>query len=548
MLSRKIVFTFLGLLSIFLIAGFASAGELSLSPADSVLSDSVTQATFNINNNNQSVTQDVTLTVADLTLLVDFSVNPSNIPLVEYGTSNSTIVSVASILGDLGDFGVYENILLSASGLTNDSRQTNTNITFSYVKEFCELGSKGGDLELSKVDIDNSGDENDEWSLLDEVEVEVKVENTGGDDIKDVMVELGLFNSDGKNVIDDLDFESRGEEVDIGRLEEDEDETVIFKFKVPSDFDEDDYYLTVKAYSDDLGEDTECISKSDDLTDDYYQEIAVEREGDEGDYVAFENIELLTSPATCGDKVTLSFDIYNIGDEDLEDKVRVNVYNKELEIELSEEMLKDLDEGDKAHFEFVFDIPLNADDKVYKLSLWADYLYDDYDGEYDTSSEETRTVDLELIGCSPADDDDDSDEIASVEAEELEEEAKAGKQVVVTTVITNEQDDTALFAISVTDYEDWAELVEISEDSLLLDAGEDAEVLLTFNINKGAEEEESFVVEVLSGDGVTEQEIVLPITESSSIFGGSSLVWIIGAINLVLIALIVIVAVKISRS
>ena len=54
------------------------------------------------------------------------------------------------------------------------------------------------------------------------------------------------------------------EKIDLGRLNDGDEETVIFTFRVPPDFDAGSYKLAVKAYSDasNSGENLECTEKN----------------------------------------------------------------------------------------------------------------------------------------------------------------------------------------------------------------------------------------------------------------------------------------------
>ncbi|MEK6872805.1 MAG: putative S-layer protein, partial [Nanoarchaeota archaeon] len=117
--------------------------------------------------------------------------------------------------------------------VTDANNNTDTlTVPVSFVGSFCKQGEKGTDLEINKVDIDNSDGDDDEWSPLDEIEIKVEVSNEGDEKIKDVNVEIGLFNSEGKNVIKDMkDLDN--EEIELGSIKDDDEDTATFNFKVP---------------------------------------------------------------------------------------------------------------------------------------------------------------------------------------------------------------------------------------------------------------------------------------------------------------------------
>ncbi len=149
---------------------------------------------------------------------------------------NDIRVRVQSAPTDL-PFGTYETTL-TATGTNSSGAIVNASIPVTYVESFCRAGAQGTNLTIRNIDITSSGDEDLEWKLVDKVDVEVKVENNGDNDIDDVQIEIGLFDSEGRNVVNDLDFDNTDEEqADIGNLNDGDDETVTFSFRVPADFD-----------------------------------------------------------------------------------------------------------------------------------------------------------------------------------------------------------------------------------------------------------------------------------------------------------------------
>ena len=137
-------------------------------------------------------------------------------------------------------------------------------------------------------------------------------------------------------------------------------------------------------------------------------------------------------------------------------------------------------------------------------------------------------------------------------AASLDSEAKAGSEMIVKSIVTNLGSEEADFIMGASGYESWADLNSISERLFKLKAGESKEVKLNFNVNEEAKGKQSFTLEVLSGSKEEKREVEVNIEEketpSTGIgFGENSLIWIIGAINVILIILIIIVAARISR-
>jgi uncharacterized membrane protein len=81
-----------------------------------------------------------------------------------------------------------------------------------------------------------------------------------------------------------------------------------------------------------------------------------------------------------------------------------------------------------------------------------------------------------------------------------------------------------------------------------LNAGESKDIVFTFDVADDASGTNSFVIEVQSGDKQESRTVSVAVEGKSGFsFAGNSMIWIIGAINVILIILIIVVAVSISR-
>jgi hypothetical protein len=466
---------------------------------------------------------------------------------VSSGTPQTVTVSLTGTTGTF-DFANL-NSVLTASGTNSSGDSVSATQTVTFFQGFCSSGPAGGNLEITDIDIDNRGEgKDDEWELLDEIEIEVDVENDGADDVDDVIVELALFDSNGDDATSDLDFENTDEEeIDVGRIRDDDKETVVFRFKVTADMVEDGYSLAIKAYSDDndVTEANECTEE--------VETIDVVRKDKEEEFLAIDDLEINPTDITCGDVVDMSFDIVNVGDEEIEDRIRVHVESSQLDLELEQDIRTDLDEGDSESVSFSFNVPNNLEDGVYNLNIWTEHDYKESADSFRTQSEDEK-VTIRLLGCSfePTE----SSGFVSISAS-LDSEAKAGSDLVVTTSVTNLLDESQTVVVSAEDFSDWADLKSISSSILVLNRGETKDVTLTFGVMEDAEGQESFKVTTRSGDQVTTRSIGVNVESQStsssgignisSVFGDNSLLWVIGIINIVLIVLIIIVAVRLSR-
>ncbi len=486
--------------------------------------------TFTLRNNGNTNLAQVTLSSS----LSYITISPNSVSPLNAGTSSGTVSLSINDLTKVG-FGIIPVTITALSGSVLDTE------TFNILGSFCKDGPASSNLTIKSIDI-SSDDDDDVWKLLEDVTVEVEVENPTNNDVDDVFVELGLFDSAGKNVADDLLFDNEDEEeFDLGDIRDDDKETATFEFKVPADVDAGNYRLAIKAYSDKVGESSVCVDNANSPDD-----IDVEEEDDEGKFIAFADAQLTPAEATCSDQVSLEVDVYNVGEEDQE-QVKINLANRDLGISSFTEIKNDFDKGDKEKMTFTFDVPQDARDGAYNLLLTSEYDYDNDDGEYNQESDESFSVPLRVIGCTPAPSGGVTGRVAGITAD-LQSEAKAGQPLSIKTTIKNLGTTSGTFLVGASGYESWAELDRISERILTLDAGESEEVSVTFNVKPGVSGEQTFDVEVQSNGNLESQEVAVNIEQDNAFnFGNNTLVWILGAVIIILIILVIIVAVRVSK-
>jgi len=422
--------------------------------------------------------------------------------------------------------------------------------SFQVKKTFCASGEVAGNITIDSVDWSNNGEgEDNNWELLDEIEVEVDVSNNNNDDDEDVVVELGLFDSSGKNIADDLvfleDSDSDNEEIEIN-IDDDDEETVTWVFRVPADLDKGNYKLAVKAYSDDSGENRDCSDRASSFSDGFFQSIDIEEASDEGRFVVVDEIDF-DSQVTCGQTTTGQFTVFNIGEED-QDRVRILIRNEALGIDLTREITSDLDQGDDETLDFSFQIPPTANNGNYVLEFITQYDY--RNGVYREESQDTFDSIFEVLGCSQNLGNGGSGGLTNIVIDaRLDSEARAGKELVIVAEISNTGDDDETYSISARGYSEWADLTDVSDATISVDAGDSKEVTFTLLVNDDVSGTQSFDIQVAS-DGRTQiQEVEVELSSGNGfrLDMSNSLIWIIGAVNLILIILIIVVAVRLSR-
>lgn len=530
-------------------------------PSITITSPPTTNLTLSVTGTQPfSINQNATLTLTNTG-----NTNLSNIRVSEAGNSTfGVIFSPSAAISNL-TAGAQSTITAVLNSLTNlrfgintiniqavsDSSSQIATSTFQVKKTFCSAGEVlSGNLTIDEINWENNGEgTNENWELLDEIEVEVTIRNNNRDDNIDAVVELGLFDRSGNNVADDLDFvegsDSTDEEIEI-RIDDDSDETVKWIFKVPADFDTGSYKLAVKVYDEDVGEVRSCRDSSSDFTgSSFFEEISIKRTSDDGKFVVVDDITM-DSQLSCSQIASGQFTVFNVGKDD-QDRVKITIRNRDLGISEIREIIKDLDQGDDETLGFTLQIPATARNGNYVLEFITEYDYKN--GVYRQESDDTFDFPFEVIGCSQ-NLGTGSGGLTDIEINaELASEAKAGKELIVKATIKNTGDEDADYSLSARGYSTWAELIGISDIAISVDAGESEEVTFTLLVNEDASGPQVFDIQVASGGKVMIQEVEVEISSGSGKFldAGNVWLWVIAAVNLILIILIIVVAVKLSR-
>lgn len=454
-----------------------------------------------------------------------------------------------SYTGDITNFKIGEftnNIVARAEQVGNPTNSLTLNVPIKFVNTFCKSGENASDLSISSIRIDNSDGDDAEWTPLDEITIKVKAENLGIERIASVYVELGLIDPDGKNVIKNMD-NLKDRKISLGTISEDKEKTAEFTFKVPIDFKEGDHMLVAKAYK--SGKEAEiCTSFSSDFDSRYYQIISGERETDAEKQVVLDNIVLSPEEtAQCGDKVQVSAEVVNIGDEDYLDQIKVVAINKELGVNVEKVIREDLDIGDSINTDFEFDIPAKAAEKTYTIEFRVYYGYDDSSSTYEFASSNLFSKTLKVQGNCKVETPVPQLQI-SAELDPETPEATAGKQVIITSTLKNTGDSTQTYSLSVSGNSPWSSLVSIDPQNLILNKGESKDVSIVLSLDQQAEGEKEFKIKANSGNQSFEQPVALSITKPTTNLSGLSehlrrnwFIYVIIAVNVILLIAIIMV-------
>lgn len=552
-------------LSIFMSIAFVSAADFTLTastPSD--LTKLKTNTSFLITPTVQSG-QTVNMVVTIPQLIDDgdghtITLNPPyilNFNNVANGQANTVPISYVSVPSNF-PVGKYSfNVQINATDSANSTNTLTKTVPVNFINDFCSNGENNTDLSISEVEIvNNDGDEDTEWKALDTIDIRVEVTNDGSESLKSIYVELGLFDSSGKNVVNTLD-NLDNKKIKIGTISDGKSITKEFKFTVPVDFKDEDYNLVVKAYSETSGgQKVTCTAHSSDLDNDYYQVISGIVETDEDKQVILNNIVLSSDTAQCGGKNTISGDIVNVGDTDYSDKIKVTLYNTELKINELEEINEDLDTGDSSSFSIDFTIPQNATEKSYTLNMRTYYDYDDDDGSYGLSSDKVFTKTITVSGNCLSSPTTPSVKAPTITAELDPEtpEAIAGKQVIVKATIKNNDVKTATYSVTVQGNSAWSTLTSIDPSTLTIPAGQSQDVIISLKTNNDAYGDKDLTIKANYGENnqlVTQQVVTVSVVKANNGFDSISqnlrdnwFIYVIVIINIILIIAIIVVIVK----
>ncbi len=543
-------FKILSLSILFLIVIMSSISALSVTSTSTTLHQSGGEITLEISGDDNA---DVQFTLSDSLIDKDgheiIFTFPTQITLngtgygeitLEYNTDNFEF-----------EFEKEYSINLIANDGTSSIEKT---LTFEENTNFYE-GENQEDLEISDLEfntLSGFGDDENYWYPFDEVEVAFNVKNVGDwDDIKDIKIEACLWDEQKEKCIfdeDDMKIDEDKFNLDSG---DDLDVTITLKIDADKLTEGDtDYTFYIRAVGEIKDKDYEGEEKETGTSDFKKIEIITD-----DNFVIIDDIEFQPETVSCKGIVELTAKVWNVGDEDLDDdEVYVKIYNKELGIDKIIEFDSGIDAMDYEKISLSFEIPEDIEEKTYMIKLAA---YDDdrlgNDDLFITDEEEDEASYqgfLKVEGsCSliPS---------VSVSAN-LESEAKAGEDLIVKATLKNTGDKLTTYTLTV-ENGNWAVLDSINPTSITLDSEESKDVLITLNVNKDVSGDKVFNIEVLSeGEVVVDQPVSVSIQEQTGfnflgitgnmISENNWYLWGIGALNVLLIVVIIIVALKVAK-
>jgi hypothetical protein len=503
---------------------------------------------------NMNISFDHTITnVAGITISIPIELGMN-------GTADETREVIGVISGLKGKSAQTVSVTLNASTTGDSFNFTTTSFQIleapttpntpatTYCSDGDAFKGENGTLEIKNFFIDYIGSGDDEkWEALDEIRIEVDVKNNDNDErVDNILVEIKILDSSNRDVTSDFNFEDETDK--LGRISKKTTETAVFTIKeLPTDVEEGNYKIYVRAY-DEEDESAQCVSKSNDFNHNsgLFHEFEVVRENEA---VIIKDSDLLskTVSASCGDKsVEVSFPVYNLGDE-TEDKVLVNLFNKELNIN-EFYVIDSLRSGKGKTATFFVDLPEGLSKTRYDLDIITFFTYDEDGDELDRTTYDENSLDdldkdfsirLEILSCQGP---------KPTISASLDSEAKVGKELVLIATLINNGEDNS-FDLSASGYESWGELVSISPQSLSLGKDEEGTFAITLIPNKGGVQ--TINVNSISSDGgIHSQAVSIKIAEEDkALFAdvNKTVIYSVAGIAALVILIFLTLIVKVSR-
>jgi len=537
----------------FLIAlvGLASAASLSVSNVvgnDSTISQDDGEFSFTFELSNAGLEADINWSESTFSaggVELSFSHN-----FIADGSTTTQTITV-TVTGDFENnyFGTISGTIVANPSGAGSSAEIPYSITITESESYSLYdGENNGDLAVKNIEfkvVEGFGDDEDYWYPWDEVEVEFDIENNGDLDVKNIEITACLYDEErGKCVLDEDDMDISNDDFD---LDAGDDDSSILSFSIDAGNLREgntDYILYIAA----VGEVDDRNSVYDGEKTGMQTEKEIEIVTDD-DFVIVNNVELSPSTISCGRSLEITADIWNVGDQDLEDdEVYLNIYSKDLKLDEKISFEKGISAMDYESISYSLNIPEDADEGNYRIEL---RVYDDEDMS-DSDLFENREGDESIFSNYFKVSGNCAIEAPAVSAEMISSEVKEGDEMQIGVHLTNNDEKPATFFVSAEGFNSWATLKETSPASITLDSGDSDYVYLTFDLKDNSEGEKQFNILVTSNNRIIANQPVLVSVKKGNFLGNifESLDWkivLIAALNLILLIAIIIVASRVLK-
>jgi len=244
---------------------------------------------------------------------------------------------------------------------------------------------------------------------------------------------------------------------------------------------------------------------------------------------------------SCESSVTLTGNLYNIGDSDQSDSY-LTIYSPELNV--SKVIMFDrIDSLDTESFTYTFKIPSEITQKLYPVAL---KVYDDNNDVYqDTNGHDAvKYVYLNVYGNCVF--------IAPSVSAKLSGQARAGRLMTINTTIVNNQNKQMTYDLSLEGTDSFATSASISPSVLVIPAHETLQAQIKMNLKDDSVGTQDFNIIVKTGERkLVTQPVTVTVEKKgfkiSDWFNGSVELLIFVIVDAIILIAIILVAIKLSR-
>jgi hypothetical protein len=542
MTNKSLSLFVLAILSFAIFASFASAAIITQEVTSSTPITGITLNQFGDTQTFKIFNSDILNTVT-LNPLTPQTITDKNgkTATINFVPSSLTILPNSSITVTANVSNIQSNFALESTSkdfnITTSNPLVSSILTLSVTNTVCEFKDDNNlQATIDSIKVTKGYGKDTDWYPLDTIEAKVNVENTGSEPIKNIVVNWEVYDVTTKKRI------MHGEENDF-TLKNGNDKTVTFSFKLDSinNLDSGDTYkFYVWATVDDeefSGNPSTCV-----FDNSNYVNINMDSH-----FVVLDSLTIPDS-ASCGTTATITGTAWNIGSDD-EQNVYLWVTSTQLGIN-QKIIIGDINQGESQDFSFNLNVPDDAQKGTYALKL---EVYDDSNAIFENDNGDKSQSQLILNlndSCSAT-------PKVSVSAD-LTSTAKAGSEIDVKATIANTGSTTKTFTLSLGDYSTWASSATLDRTSVTLASGASQDVVIKLQSNKDSSGNKQFNLIVNDGTKVLSQPVKISVSAASvfpnitglftSLGGNNNLyLWGIGALNAVLIIIIIAVAVRVIK-
>jgi hypothetical protein len=533
--NKSLGFLGLGVLFVLALLSFASA-TITFSSVPTLLR-SGNSFTISVTSN---VTETIDFTATSITTANGKIITFTPLTAVSF-TGNASVPETKTVIINYTvpsdsqfTFGTSYSTTLTADGAS--SPDATTLLSFEDIPSEYLNNNNSLAINIDDTSVEEGFGDDQDWFALDKIRAKIDVENNGNERIKSIVVYYGLYDTTNDKWI----FKNKESSFSLND-DDDKPLTVNFQLTQLSKFDLDtaDY----KFYAWATGTDEDGDKKTSVTA---FEDIEMQFEND---FVVLDNIQILNSESvSCGDEVKITADVVNIGTDDQQD-VYVKITNTKLGINNQKVQIGDIDSMDTSKLEFAFTVSEDVTPGTYEVQFG---VYDESDDVYVTSFGDDDSVLILPIVIAEGTC---TNELPVEVFAELESVARVGEEFTVRATITNTASTAQTFNLELSDYTNWASLVSMDKTSVTLNAGSSQDVLIKLKANNDASGEQNFNIVLKQGTKTISQPVSVSVEKPgfnitglfTGLGSGNTYLWVIGALNVLLVFIIIIVAVRVVR-